>query len=108
LKRYCPIFQKVALTVSKQKKCQIIYNKAHLKSPKHLRQTNLKCKNTYDKSCFENANLGKNVINFHNSKGAQNVAISFGCFIFTKNHNEPPKVAQLAKKSPNRVTLENL
>jgi hypothetical protein len=25
--------------------------------------------------------------------------------LFTKNHIEPPKVAQLAKKSPNLVTL---
>jgi hypothetical protein len=30
-------------------------------------------------------------------KVAQNVTISFGYFIFSKNHNELPKVAQLAK-----------
>jgi hypothetical protein len=36
-------------------------------------------------------------------KVAQNV--SLGYFIFSKNHNEPPKVAQWAKKSPNLVTL---
>jgi hypothetical protein len=30
-------------------------------------------------------------------KGAQNVAILFGYFIFSKNHDEPPKVAHLAK-----------
>ncbi len=28
-----------------------------------------------------------------------------GYFIFSKIHNEPPKVAQLAKKSHNLVTL---
>ena len=26
-------------------------------------------------------------------------------FILSKNHDEPPKVAQLSKKSPNLVTL---
>ncbi len=31
---------------------------------------------------------------------AQNVAITLGYFIFSKNHNEPPKVAQLAKNHP--------
>jgi hypothetical protein len=38
-------------------------------------------------------------------KGAPKVAIILDYFIFSKNHNEPPKVAQLAKKSPNLVTL---
>jgi hypothetical protein len=33
------------------------------------------------------------------------VAIILGYFILSKNPNEPPKVAQLAKKSPNLVTL---
>jgi hypothetical protein len=31
---------------------------------------------------------------------AQNVPISFGYLIFKKNHNELPKVAQLAKTVP--------
>jgi hypothetical protein len=35
-------------------------------------------------------------------KVAQNVTISLGYFILSKNHNEPSKVAQLAK---NLVTL---
>jgi hypothetical protein len=30
-------------------------------------------------------------------KVAKKVAISLGYFILSKNHNEPPKVAQLAK-----------
>jgi len=38
-------------------------------------------------------------------KVAQNVTISVGYFIFSKNHNEPSKVAQSAKKLPNLVTL---
>jgi hypothetical protein len=37
----------------------------------------------------------------------QKVAISFGYFMFSKNHDDPPKVAQLAKKSPNLVTLDS-
>jgi hypothetical protein len=35
----------------------------------------------------------------------QKVAILLGYFIYSKNHNEPPKVAQFAKKSPNLVAL---
>jgi hypothetical protein len=38
-------------------------------------------------------------------KVAPKVAIILGYFIFSKNHTEPPKVAQLAKKLPNLVTL---
>jgi hypothetical protein len=44
-------------------------------------------------------------------KVAPKVAIILGYFILSKNHNEPPKVAQLVKshpigeKSPNLVTL---
>jgi hypothetical protein len=33
-------------------------------------------------------------------KVAQKVAIILGYFMLSKNHNEPPKVAQLAKKHP--------
>jgi hypothetical protein len=32
-------------------------------------------------------------------KVAQNFSISLGYFIFKKNHNEPTKVAQLAKNA---------
>ncbi len=46
---------------------------------------------------FETAYLGENAINLLHPKVAQNVAISLGYFIFSKNHNEPPKVAQLVK-----------
>jgi hypothetical protein len=49
---------------------------------------------------FETAYLGENVINLLQQKAAQNVAIPLGYFIFSKNHNEPPKVAQLAKNCP--------
>jgi hypothetical protein len=38
-------------------------------------------------------------------KVAQKVAIILGYFILSKNHNKPPKVAQLVKKLPNVITL---
>jgi hypothetical protein len=62
----------------------------------------LKLQNTYNKPCFETAYLGKNVINLLKQKVAQKVVIILGYFIFSKNHNEPPKVAQLAKNCPIR------
>jgi hypothetical protein len=65
----------------------------------------LKSLNTYNKPCFELAYSGKNVIDLLKQKIAQNVAITLGYLIFSKNHNEPSKVAQLAKKLPNLVTL---
>jgi hypothetical protein len=57
----------------------------------------LKLRNTYNKPCFEAAYLGENVINMLHQKVAQNITISLGYFIFSKNHNESPKVAQLVK-----------
>ena len=48
---------------------------------------------------FETTYLG-NVINLLKLKVAQKVTIILGYFIFSKNHNEPPKVAQLAKNRP--------
>jgi hypothetical protein len=56
----------------------------------------LKPKNTY-KPSFETAYLGENVINLLQQKVTQNIPISFSYLIFSKNHNEPPKVAQLVK-----------
>ena len=48
----------------------------------------------YDKLFFETAYLGENIINLFQQKAAQNVAISLGYFIFSKNQEEPPKLAQ--------------
>jgi len=56
----------------------------------------LKPSNTYNKPCFEIAYLGENSINLLKQK----VAIILGYFILSKNHNEPPNVAQLAKNRP--------
>ncbi len=79
------------------KKGQNIYNKAQFESPKHLHQTTWE---TYSKICFETAYLDENVINLVKPKVAQNVTISLGYFIFSKNHNEPPNVAYLPKNHP--------
>jgi hypothetical protein len=48
---------------------------------------------TYKKPCFETAYLGENVINLLKQK----LANILGFFILSKNHNEPPTVAQLQK-----------
>jgi hypothetical protein len=60
----------------------------------------LKTLNTYNKQCFEIAYLCENVINLLKQKVAQNVEIILDYSIFSKNHTEPPKVAQLAKNRP--------
>jgi hypothetical protein len=60
----------------------------------------MKPSNTYNKPCSETAYFSENVINLLKQKVAQNVTISLGYFIFSNNHNEPPKVAQLAKNRP--------
>jgi hypothetical protein len=65
----------------------------------------LKPCNSYNKPCFECAYLSESVIDLLKQKITQNVANTLGYFIFSKNHNEPPKVAQLAKKLPNLVAL---
>ncbi len=43
-----------------------------------------------------NCLFGENGINLLQQK----VAISLGYFMFSKNHDDPPKVAQLAKNHP--------
>jgi hypothetical protein len=70
-------------------KAQNIYNKPLLK-PEH----------TYNKPCFETAYLGENLLNLPIQKIAQKVAIILGYFIASKNHNEPPKVAQWVNNCP--------
>ncbi len=62
--------------------------------------TLLKPWNTYNKPCIECVYLSENVKDLLKQKVAQYVAISLGYFIFPKNHNEPPKVAQLLKNDP--------
>jgi hypothetical protein len=56
--------------------------------------------NTYNKPCFETAYLGENLLNLLKQKIAQKIAMILGYFILSKNHNEPPKVAQLVKNCP--------
>jgi hypothetical protein len=59
MKKISPNFLKNSPKLPSQKS-QNIYNKAQFENPKHLHQTTFK---TYNKSCFEAAYLGKNVIN---------------------------------------------
>jgi len=61
----------------------------------------LQAQNIYNKPCFETAYLGENLINLLKQK-AVNI---LGYFILSKNHNEPPKVALLAKNCPIWSTL---
>jgi hypothetical protein len=70
---------------------------ASQKRPKYIQQSFFETR----KPCFVTAYLGENLINLLK----QNVAIILGYFILSKNRNEPPKVAQLVKKTPNLVTL---
>ncbi len=80
-------------------KGQNMYSKAQFKNPKHLHQTTFKT-SIYLQKMFWNCYLGQNVINLLKQKVAQKVAIVLGFFIFSKNHNEPLKPAQLAKNRP--------
>jgi hypothetical protein len=79
------------------KKAKISTTKLNLKTHNIYIIPLLKLENAYNKSCFETVHLGENVINLLKQKVAPKVAIILGYFIFTKNHNESPKVAQLSK-----------
>ncbi len=91
-----PNFSKSSPKSFQGQKGKNIYNKAQFESPKNYIKPLLKPKNTYNKPGFETAYLGENVINLLQQKAA----ISLGYFIFSKNHNEPPKVAQMVKNRP--------
>jgi hypothetical protein len=96
-----PIFQKVSQTASKPKKAQIsTITKLNLKAQNIYIKPLFKPYNTCNKPCFEAAYLGENVINLHKQKVAQNIAISLGYFIFSKNHKKPPIVSQFSKSDP--------
>jgi hypothetical protein len=96
-----PNFSKNSRKSCQVKKGQNIYIEAHFESLKHLHQTTFETlKKPYNKLCFETAYLGENVINLLKQKVAQKVMIILGYFILSKNLNEPPKVAHLAKNCP--------
>ncbi len=87
------------------KSCQVkngpnIHIKAQFESPKHLHQTTFETLKYLQQTMFATAYLSKNVINLLKQKVAQKVATILGYFILSKNHNEAPKVAQLAKNCP--------
>jgi hypothetical protein len=100
LEKKLPNFSKNSPKSHQVKKGQNIYNKAQFENPKHLHQTTLETLKYYNKPCFVTAYIGKYVINLLKQKVAPKVTIIFGYFVLSKNHNEPPKVAQLAKKRP--------
>ncbi len=78
-----------------------MYNKDQFESPKHLHQTSFETLKCLQQTMLRNkAYLGKNEINLLKQKVAQKVIIILGYFILSKNHNEPPKVAQLANNCP--------
>ncbi len=81
-------------------KMQKIFNKAQFKSPKYPHQTTFETLKNYNKPCFQRAYLLENIIDLLEQKTAQIVAITLGYFIFKKNHNELPKVAQSVKNWP--------
>jgi hypothetical protein len=77
LKKNCPIFQKVAQTVSKPKKAKNTQYKAQLEKPKHLHQTTFETLKYYNKPCFETAYLGENVLNLLKQKVTKNGLLQF-------------------------------
>jgi hypothetical protein len=91
----CPFF-KVTQTVCKPKRPKYLNLKAQNIYIKPLS----KPKNAYSTPCFETAYLVENVMNLLKQKVAQKCCISLGYLIFSMNHNEPPKVAQLATNVP--------
>ncbi len=95
-----PNFSKSSQNSLQAKKAKISTTKLNLEAKNIYINPLLKPQNTYNKPCFETAYLCENVINLLKQKVAQNVAISLGYFIFSKNHNEPTKVVQWAKNCP--------
>jgi hypothetical protein len=92
--------KKIAQKVTKSKKAKIYTTKLNFKAQNIYNKPLLKPVNTYNKPCFETSHFGENLINFLTQKVAKKVVIILGYFILSKNHNEPPKVAQLAKNCP--------
>ncbi len=85
------MFQRVAKTNAK----------TQFERPNMYIKPQLKLYNSYNKSCFQSAYLGENVINLLKQKVTQNVTISFGCQILKKQkHNDIQKGAKLAKNRP--------
>jgi hypothetical protein len=78
-------------------KAQNVYNKMLWKP-----------KNTYNKPWLETTYLGETLINLLKQKVGPKVAIVLGNFILSKDHIEPTKVAQLAKKMPDWQKMPNL
>ncbi len=89
--------KKVAKTVKKPKHANI---KAQFECPKHLHQAPSETLKYLQQLFLVTTYLAENVKHLLKQKWAQNIAISLGYFIFSKNQNEPPKIAQLIKDHP--------
>ncbi len=92
----CQIFQKIA---QKVKTGQHIYNKAQFESQRHLQQTTFELK-YLQQTMLWNWLFRWKFNKFALTKSSPKSRHYFGLIILTKNHNEPPKVAQLAKNRP--------
>jgi hypothetical protein len=95
-----PNFSKNSPKSCKVKKGQNTYKKAQFESPKHQQQTTFDTLKYLQLPCLENAYLDETLINLLKQKVSKNVAIILGYFVLPKHHDEPPKVAQLAKNHP--------
>jgi hypothetical protein len=89
-----PIFKKSCQNSYQAKNVKISTSKFNLNSiiPTFNPFWNL---NTYNKPCFETANIFKKVLYLLKQKVTQNITISLGYFTLSKNHNDHPKVAHL-------------
>jgi hypothetical protein len=74
--------------------------KAQFECPKHLHQAPFEALTYLQQPFLVTTYLTENVKHLLNQKVAQDVAISLGYFIFSKNQNELPKIAQLVKNHP--------
>jgi hypothetical protein len=92
-KEIAQFLEKVAKTLSKPK---IFTSKLKLKVQSIYIKSHLKPKNTFNKPYFEIAYLGESLKNLLEQKSSPKMLPFLGYFIYSKHHNWPPKVAQLA------------
>ncbi len=93
-----PIFSKSCQNSLQAKKAKTSTTKLNLKALKHLHHIAFETLKYLQQTMFWNWLFKLKCNKFIQQKVAQNFAIYLGYFIFSKNHNQPPKVAQLAKK----------
>ncbi len=89
----CPMFLKVAKTVANRPKMPKLYTEAQIECPKYLNKNNFETLKYLQQTMFWNDLFRWKCKSLLTEKVAQNVAISLGYFVFSKNNNELPKVA---------------